>query len=145
MSLAVGTKAPTFTTQDTSGKTVSLENYVGKTVVLYFYPKDDTPGCTKEACSFRDNYSAYQNKDVTVFGVSMDDVASHQKFTDKFNLPFPLLADTNGTIAKAYGVDGGGYAKRVTFVIDGTGSISKVYDTVKTDTHASDILADLGL
>jgi thioredoxin-dependent peroxiredoxin len=145
MSLAVGTKAPTFTTQDTSGKTVSLENYAGKTVVLYFYPKDDTPGCTKEACSFRDNYSAYQNKDVTVFGVSMDDVASHQKFTDKFNLPFPLLADTNGAIAKAYGVDGGGYAKRVTFVIDGTGSISKVYDTVKTDTHASDILADLGL
>jgi thioredoxin-dependent peroxiredoxin len=145
MSLAVGTKAPTFTTQDTSGKTVSLENYAGKTVVLYFYPKDDTPGCTKEACSFRDNYSAYQNKDITVFGVSMDDVASHQKFTDKFNLPFPLLADTNGAIAKAYGVDGGGYAKRVTFVIDGTGKVAHVYDTVKTDTHASDILADLGL
>jgi peroxiredoxin Q/BCP len=145
MSLAVGTKAPTFTTQDTSGKTVSLENYAGKTVVLYFYPKDDTPGCTKEACSFRDNYSAYQDKDVTVFGVSMDDVASHQKFTEKFNLPFPLLADTNGAIAKAYGVDGGGYAKRVTFVIDGTGKVAKVYDTVKTDTHAGDILADLGL
>ncbi|MGA7955298.1 MAG: peroxiredoxin [Gloeobacterales cyanobacterium] len=145
MSLAVGTKAPTFTTQDTSGKTVSLENYAGKTVILYFYPKDDTPGCTKEACSFRDNYSAYQNKDITVFGVSMDDVASHQKFTEKFNLPFPLLADTNGAIAKAYGVDGGGYAKRVTFVIDGTGKVAKVYDTVKTDTHASDILADLGL
>jgi thioredoxin-dependent peroxiredoxin len=145
MSLAVGTKAPTCTTQDTSGKTVSLENYAGKTVVLYFYPKDDTPGCTKEACSFRDNYSAYQDKDVTVFGVSMDDVASHQKFTEKFNLPFPLLADTNGAIAKAYGVDGGGYAKRVTFVIDGTGTVANVYDTVKTDTHASDILADLGL
>jgi peroxiredoxin Q/BCP len=145
MSLAVGTKAPTFTTQDTSGKTVSLENYAGKTVILYFYPKDDTPGCTKEACSFRDNYSAYQDKDITVFGVSMDDVASHQKFTEKFNLPFPLLADTNGAIAKAYGVDGGGYAKRVTFVIDETGKVAKVYDTVKTDTHASDILADLGL
>lgn len=145
MSLAVGTKAPTFTTQDTSGKTVSLENYAGKTVVLYFYPKDDTPGCTKEACSFRDNYSAYQNKDITVFGVSMDNVASHQKFTEKFSLPFPLLTDTNGAIAKAYGVDGGGYAKRVTFVIDKMGSVAKVYDTVKTDTHASDILADLGL
>jgi thioredoxin-dependent peroxiredoxin len=145
MSLAVGTKAPTFTTQDTSGKTVSLENYAGKTVVLYFYPKDDTPGCTKQACSFRDNYSAYQDKDITVFGVSMDNVASHQKFTEKFNLPFPLLADTNGAIAKAYGVDGGGYAKRVTFVIDETGKVAKVYDTVKTDTHASDILADLGL
>jgi peroxiredoxin Q/BCP len=145
MTLAVGTKAPTFTTQDTSGKTVSLESYAGKNVVLYFYPKDDTPGCTKEACSFRDNYSAYQTKDVAVLGVSMDDVASHQKFTEKFNLPFPLLADTNGAIAKAYGVDGGGYAKRVTFVIDGSGSIAKVYDTVKTETHASDILADLGL
>lgn len=145
MSLAVGTKAPTFTTQDTSGKTVSLENYAGKTVVLYFYPKDDTPGCTKQACSFRDNYSAYQDKDITVFGVSVDNVASHQKFTEKFNLPFPLLADTNGAIAKAYGVDGGGYAKRVTFVIDETGKVAKVYDTVKTDTHASDILADLGL
>jgi thioredoxin-dependent peroxiredoxin len=145
MTLAVGTKAPTFTTQDTTGKTVSLENYAGKNVVLYFYPKDDTPGCTKEACSFRDNYSAYQTKDVAVLGVSMDDVASHQKFTEKFNLPFPLLADTNGAIAKAYGVDGGGYAKRVTFVIDDSGSIAKVYDSVKTDTHASDILADLGL
>jgi len=145
MSLAVGTKAPTFTTQDTSGKTVSLENYAGKTVVLYFYPKDDTPGCTKQACSFRDNYRAYQDKDITVFGVSVDNVASHQKFTEKFNLPFPLLADTNGAIAKAYGVDGGGYAKRVTFVIDETGKVAKVYDTVKTDTHASDILADLGL
>jgi len=145
MSLAVGTKAPTFKTQDTSGKTVSLENYAGKTVVLYFYPKDDTPGCTKQACSFRDNYRAYQDKDITVFGVSVDNVASHQKFTEKFNLPFPLLADTNGAIAKAYGVDGGGYAKRVTFVIDETGKVAKVYDTVKTDTHASDILADLGL
>jgi thioredoxin-dependent peroxiredoxin len=145
MSLAVGTKAPTFTTQDTSGKTVSLENYAGKTVVLYFYPKDDTPGCTKQACSFRDNYTAYQNKDITVFGVSMDNVDSHQKFTEKFSLPFPLLADTNGAIAKAYGVDGGGYAKRVTFVIDETGNVAKVYDTVKTETHASDILADLGL
>jgi thioredoxin-dependent peroxiredoxin len=145
MTLAVGTKAPTFTTQDTSGKTVSLENYAGKNVILYFYPKDDTPGCTKEACSFRDNYTAYQTKDVAVLGVSMDDVASHQKFTEKFNLPFPLLADTNGAIAKAYGVDGGGYAKRVTFVIDDSGSIAKVYDSVKTDTHASDILADLGL
>jgi thioredoxin-dependent peroxiredoxin len=145
MSLAVGTKAPTFTAQDTSGKTVSLENYAGKTVVLYFYPKDDTPGCTKQACSFRDNYTAYQNKDITVFGVSMDNVDSHQKFTEKFSLPFPLLADTNGAIAKAYGVDGGGYAKRVTFVIDETGNVAKVYDTVKTETHASDILADLGL
>ncbi len=146
MSLSVGTAAPTFTVKDTNSNTVSLGDFAGKTVVLYFYPKDDTPGCTKEACSFRDNYSAYQGKDVVVLGVSTDDSASHQRFTEKYSLPFPLLADTDGAIAKAYGVDGGGYARRVTYVIDGSGSIIKVYDgTVKTDTHATDILADLGL
>jgi thioredoxin-dependent peroxiredoxin len=111
---------------------------------MYFYPKDDTPGCTKEACSFRDNYSAYQGKDLVVLGVSGDDEASHQKFTEKFNLPFPLLADTNHSIIQSYDVDGGGYAKRVTYVIDGKGQISHVYNSVKTDTHATDILADLG-
>lgn len=146
MSLSVGTAAPTFTVQDTNNNTVSLGDFAGKTVVLYFYPKDDTPGCTKEACSFRDNYSAYQGKDLVVLGVSTDDSASHQRFTEKYSLPFPLLADTDGAIAKAYDVDGGGYARRVTYVIDGSGSIIKVYDgTVKTDTHATDILADLGL
>lgn len=145
MPLTVGTPAPGFTVKDTQGNSVSLSDYAGKTVVLYFYPKDDTPGCTKEACSFRDNYTAYQGKDIAVFGVSMDDVASHQKFTDKFNLPFPLLADVDGTLTQSYGVDGGGYSKRVTYVIDGAGQIIRVYDSVKTDTHATDILADLGL
>lgn len=145
MSLSVGTTAPSFTVKDTNGNTVSLSDFAGKTVVLYFYPKDDTPGCTKEACSFRDSYAEYQGKDVAVLGVSMDDEASHQQFTSKFSLPFPLLADTDGSITKAYDVDGGGYAKRVTYVIDGSGKISHVYTTVKTDTHASDILADLGL
>lgn len=145
MSLSVGTTAPSFTVKDTNGNTVSLSDFAGKTVVLYFYPKDDTPGCTKEACSFRDSYGEYQGKDVAVLGVSMDDEASHQQFTSKFSLPFPLLADTDGSITKAYDVDGGGYAKRVTYVIDGSGKISHVYTTVKTDTHASDILADLGL
>lgn len=145
MSLSVGATAPSFTVKDTNGNTVSLSDFAGKTVVLYFYPKDDTPGCTKEACSFRDSYGEYQGKDVAVLGVSMDDEASHQQFTNKFSLPFPLLADTDGAITKAYGVDGGGYAKRVTYVIDGSGKISHVYTTVKTDTHASDILADLGL
>jgi peroxiredoxin Q/BCP len=96
MPLAVGDTAPNFTVKDTNGNLVSLSNYSGKTVVLYFYPKDDTPGCTKEACSFRDSYSAYQGKDVVVLGVSMDDEASHQKFTEKYSLPFPLLADTEG-------------------------------------------------
>jgi peroxiredoxin Q/BCP len=145
MSLSVGATAPSFTVKDTNGNTVSLSDFAGKTVVLYFYPKDDTPGCTKEACSFRDSYGEYQGKDVAVLGVSMDDEASHQQFTNKFSLPFPLLADTDGAITKAYDVDGGGYAKRVTYVIDGSGKISHVYTTVKTDTHASDILADLGL
>ena len=145
MALSVGTKAPAFTVKDTQGNTVSLSDYAGKTVVLYFYPKDDTPGCTKEACSFRDNYSVYQGKDVAVFGVSGDDESSHQAFTSKFNLPFPLLADTNKSMMQAYDVDGGGYAKRVTYVIGGDGMISHVYTTVNTETHAQDILADLGL
>jgi len=145
MPLSVGDTAPSFTVSDTNGSPVSLSNFARKTVVIYFYPKDDTPGCTKEACSFRDNYSAYQGKDVVVLGVSMDSEASHQQFTDKFSLPFPLLADVDGSITKAYDVDGGGYAKRVTYVIDGNGTISHVYNSVKTDTHATDILADLGV
>lgn len=145
MALSPGTSAPSFTVKDTHGKTVSLSDYAGKTVVLYFYPKDDTPGCTKEACSFRDAYDAYTGKDIVVFGVSKDDEVSHQAFTQKFNLPFPLLADVDGSLMSAYDVDGGGYAKRVTYVIDGSGKIAKVYDSIKTDTHATDILADLGL
>ncbi|MBD1861781.1 MULTISPECIES: peroxiredoxin [Trichocoleus] len=145
MPLSVGDTAPAFTAKDTNGNTVSLSDFAGKAVVLYFYPKDDTPGCTKQACSFRDNYSQYQGKDIVVLGVSIDDETSHQKFTEKFNLPFPLLADVNGAITKAYDVDGGGYAKRVTYVIGSNGTISNVYTTVKTDTHATDILADLGV
>ncbi|MEB3336070.1 MAG: peroxiredoxin [Leptolyngbyaceae bacterium] len=145
MPLSVGTPAPNFTVRDTIGKTVTLSEYRGKNVVLYFYPKDDTPGCTKEACSFRDSYAEYQGKDIVVFGVSTDDEASHQLFTQKFNLPFPLLADVDGAIAKAYDVFGGSYAKRVTYVIDPNGTISHVYTTVNTETHASDILAALAL
>jgi thioredoxin-dependent peroxiredoxin len=145
MALSVGTTAPAFTTKDTNGKIMSLSDFAGKTVIMYFYPKDDTPGCTKEACSFRDNYAAYQGKNLVVLGVSADDESSHQQFTEKFNLPFPLLADVDHSIIKTYDVDGGGYAKRVTYVIDGSGKISHVYSSVKTDTHATDILADLGL
>ncbi|GAB4238938.1 MAG: peroxiredoxin [Elainellaceae cyanobacterium] len=144
MPLSTGDTAPNFTVKDTNGNTVSLADYAGKTVVLYFYPKDDTPGCTKEACGFRDYYADYQGKDIVVFGVSTDDEASHKAFTDKFNLPFPLLADTDGAITKAYDVDGGGYAKRVTYVIGGDGKIAKVYTTVNTATHATDILAEIG-
>ncbi|MBW4695246.1 MAG: peroxiredoxin [Lyngbya sp. HA4199-MV5] len=147
MPLSVGDTAPNFTVKDTIGKTVTLSEYAGKTVVLYFYPKDDTPGCTKEACSFRDNYEQYLSQGITVFGVSLDDELSHQQFTEKFNLPFPLLADVDGAIAKAYDVimerNGTLYAQRVTYVIGGDRKIEKVYTSIQTDTHASDILAEI--
>ncbi|MBU7582524.1 MAG: peroxiredoxin [Nostoc sp. TH1S01] len=145
MPLAVGTDAPAFTVKDTNGNTVSLSDFAGKTVVLYFYPKDDTPGCTKQACSFRDAQEQYQGKDIVVLGVSADDEVSHQAFTQKFNLNFPLLADTEKTLIQAYDVDGGGYAKRVTYVIDPNGKIVHVDANVNTSNHASDILAALGL
>ncbi|MGC1308529.1 MAG: peroxiredoxin [Phormidesmis sp.] len=146
MALAEGITAPNFTSKDDQGNAISLSDFEGKTVVLYFYPKDDTPGCTKQACSFRDSYAAYQGKDLVVLGVSRDDETSHQAFKSKFELPFPLVVDTDGTISSAYEVDGGGYSKRVTFVIDSKGVISKVYEgNIKTDTHATDILADLGM
>lgn len=141
MTLAVGTVAPSFTTVDDAGKTVSLSDFPGKTVVLYFYPKDDTPGCTKEAQSFRDNYQQYQDNDMVVLGVSMDDQTSHKQFKEKYGLPFQLLVDTDGAITKAYDVEGGGYSKRVTYVIDGEGKISYVDEKVKTGTHAEDILS----
>ncbi|MBS0017601.1 MAG: peroxiredoxin [Arthrospira sp. SH-MAG29] len=141
MALSARTKAPAFTAKDTNGNTVSLSDFAGKTVVLYFYPKDDTPGCTKEAESFRDNYEKYKSRDMVVLGVSTDDEASHKLFTEKYGLPFQLLADTDGAITKAYGVDGGGYAKRVTYIINGEGVIDYVDDKVNTSTHAQDILA----
>ncbi len=144
MALSVGTKAPAFTAKDADGNTVSLSDLAGKTVVLYFYPKDDTPGCTKEAQSFRDNYAEYQGKDMVVLGVSTDDEASHKLFQEKYGLPFQLLADSDKTITKAYDVDGGGYAKRVTYIIDGDGNIAHVDEAVKTATHAQDILAVMG-
>ena len=141
MALTVGMDAPAFTAKDTNGNTISLSDFAGKTVVLYFYPKDDTPGCTKQAQSFRDNYAEYQGKEMVVLGVSMDDEASHKIFTEKYGLPFNLLADTDGAITKAYDVDGGGYAKRVTYVIDSNGKITHVDASVNTSTHAQDILA----
>ncbi|BAY74115.1 alkyl hydroperoxide reductase [Nostoc linckia z18] len=145
MPLAVGTDAPAFTAKDTNGNTVSLSDFAGKTVVLYFYPKDDTPGCTKQACSFRDAQSKYQSQDVVVLGVSADDEVSHQAFTQKYNLNFPLLADTDKSLIKAFDVDGGGYAKRVTYVIGPDGKITHVDASVNTTTHAEDVLAALGL
>ena len=145
MTLPVGTAAPAFTARDTNGNVVKLSDFAGKPLVLYFYPKDDTPGCTKEACSFRDSYSDFRNKDVAILGVSRDDEVSHQQFSQKFSLPFPLLADTDGAITKAYDVEKGEKAKRVTYIIDGIGKISKVYegDNLNTETHGRDILASL--
>ena len=145
MALSEGTKAPNFSSTDDAGNSVSLSDFSGKPVVIYFYPKDDTPGCTKQACSFRDSYSEYQGKEIVVLGVSKDDETSHKAFKEKFSLPFPLIVDTDGAIAKAFDVEGGGYAKRVTFVIDKEGSITKVYDTINTETHATDVLSDLNL
>jgi peroxiredoxin Q/BCP len=143
MTLPVGAAAPAFTAKDTTGKTVKLSDFADKILVLYFYPKDDTPGCTKEACSFRDSYSEFRGKDIAVLGVSRDSEASHQKFADKFSLPFPLLADVDGAITKAYDVVKGEKAKRVTYIIDKIGKIAQVYegDNLNTETHAKDILA----
>ncbi len=144
MVLAAGTTAPAFSAKDDAGNTVSLSDYKGKIVVLYFYPKDDTPGCTKEAQSFRDSFPDYQSKEIEVLGVSMDDEASHKLFKEKYGLPFTLVADPDGAITKAYDVEGGGYSKRVTYIISADGVIDKVIDRVQTDTHATDILAEIG-
>jgi thioredoxin-dependent peroxiredoxin len=149
--LQVGDVAPAFEAQTQSGKTVKLSDLKGKTVVLYFYPKDDTPGCTKEACSFRDHIGALQAKDVVVLGVSADDVTSHQKFAQKFSLPFDLLADTDKRIIQAYGAWGEktNYGKsymgiiRSTVVIGPDGKVKEIIKKVNTETHATDILATL--
>jgi peroxiredoxin Q/BCP len=149
--LAVGAKAPAFSAPDQSGQTVSLSDFKGKKVVLYFYPKDDTPGCTVEACSFRDEHSAFQKKGAVVLGVSPDSAKSHTKFIEKFSLPFPLLADEDHKIAEAYGVwvEKSMYGKkymgveRSTFVIDSRGKLSAVYRKVKPAEHTTEVLAGL--
>jgi len=143
MALAIGTPAPSFSTVDDAGNPVTLADFAGKTVVLYFYPKHDTPGCTKEAQSFKENYDEYKDKEIVVLGVSTDDQASHKVFKEKYGLPFQLLVDEDRAITQAYDVDGGGYAKRVTYVINNEGVISYVDDAVKTATHATDILESI--
>ena len=145
MALTAGSVAPNFIAKDESGNPISLSDYQGKTVVLYFYPKDDTSGCTKEACSFRDANETYQNNDIVVLGVSMDDSASHQAFKQKYGLPFTLIADPDGIITQTYDVSGGGYSKRVTFIINGDGIIDQVFDSIQKATHGTDILKALGL
>lgn len=149
--LEVGDAAPDFTLESDTGETVRLADLRGRRVVLYFYPKDDTSGCTKEACGFRDEREAYENRDVTVLGVSPDDVASHVKFRDKYDLNFPLLADPDHAVAEAYGAWGKKklYGReyegvlRSTFLIGPDGNIEKIYRKVKPAEHAAEILEDL--
>ena len=148
MDLAVGDKAPDLSLPDQSGETVSLKDFKGKQVVLYFYPKDDTPGCTKEACSFRDSDAALKKAGAVVLGVSMDGQTSHQKFITKFKLPFTLLSDEDAAVSKAYGV----YKlknmygrthwglERSTFVIDQAGKLKAIFRKVKVDRHTEEVL-----
>ncbi|NLV92242.1 MAG: peroxiredoxin [Firmicutes bacterium] len=142
--MAIGDLAPKFSLPDQDGAVVNLKDYVGKNVVLYFYPKDDTPKCTIEACSFRDNLREYQTLNAVVLGVSKDSAASHRRFADKYNLNFPLLSDEDLAVAKAYGV----YRRtknseqeswefvRSTFLIDGEGRLAQIWYDVQVDGHA---------
>ena len=143
----VGKPAPEFELPDQTGQLHSLEDYRDRWVVLYFYPKDDTPGCTTEACEFRDDIFKFRDANAQILGVSFDDVESHQKFAEHYNLPFPLLADTEGLAADAYGVRtrmfGMKVAKRQTFLIDPAGTLVKHYEKVKPATHSDEVLADL--
>jgi len=147
--LEPGVKAPEFTTIDQSGNKVTLKDYRGKKVVLYFYPKDDTPGCTKEACAFRDSFESFKGLGVEILGVSIDNEKSHKSFAEKFKLPFKLLADTDKKIVTAYGVWGekSMYGRkymgtnRVTYLINESGSIAAVFPKVKPQEHAAEILA----
>ena len=149
--LTIGTKAPDFTLPDKDGNPVRLADYLGKKVVLYFYPKDNTPGCTRQACAFAAAYDGFRQRDVAVIGVSKDSVASHLKFAQKHDLPFILLADPELQAIQAYGVwqEKKLYGKvsmgvvRTTFIIDEHGNIEKVMPKVKPDTNAAEILAYL--
>ncbi|MBT8135792.1 MAG: peroxiredoxin [Gammaproteobacteria bacterium] len=144
---AVGEMAPSFELLDQKGKTHAVDDYRGKWVVMYFYPKDDTPGCTTEACAFRDDIFKFRKMGVSILGVSVDDVKSHAEFAEKYSLPFPLLADTDMTTTRAYGVlRNYGLLKlssRQTFVIDPDGRIAKHYAKVDPDTHSSQLQADI--
>jgi peroxiredoxin Q/BCP len=146
--LKAGDTAPKFSTQNEKGETISLDQLKGKKVVLYFYPKDDTPGCTAEACSLRDHYAKFEEQGYVILGVSPDKEAKHQKFIEKYNLPFSLLVDTEAEIMKAYGVWGPKKfmgkeyigVHRTTFIIDEQGVINKVIEKVDTKNHATQIL-----
>jgi len=146
-----GQKAPTFSVNDNNGNLVKLSDFEGKNLVLYFYPKDDTPGCTKEACSFRDSFSEFRNKNIEILGVSRDDEKSHKKFVDKYELSFILLADPEKKVVKKYGVWGEKVfmgkkytgTARTTFIIDKDFKIKKIFQKVSVLGHTQEILSSL--
>ncbi len=150
--LTTGDQAPAFSAKNQNGENISLSDFAGKTVILYFYPKDDTPGCTAEACSFRDNYEALSAKGYVVIGVSTDDEKSHTKFVNKYNLPFNLIADTNKKIVEAYGVwvEKSMYGKtymgtaRKTFIINPEGKIQHIIEKVDTKNSSQQVLDLVG-
>jgi len=149
MTLAAGVQAPDFVLSDENKTQRRLSDFRGRIVVLYFYPKDDTPGCTTEACNFRDDYSAYINADVIILGVSADSPESHVKFKEKYRIPFSLLADSGHKVCDQYGVWGAKKfmgrdydgVKRTTFLIDSNGRIAKVFENVRPSEHSSEVLA----
>jgi thioredoxin-dependent peroxiredoxin len=148
MNLKAGDKAPVFTGKDQDGNPIKLSDFKGKKVVLYFYPNDDTPGCTAEACNLRDNYSKFKKANYVILGVSANDEKSHRKFIEKFSLPFPLIADTDKTINELYGVwrEKNTFGKtymgtvRTTFIIDESGKIEEVIEKVNNEDHTAQIL-----
>lgn len=150
-SLNVGDKAPNFSLPSTDGKEISLKDLKGKKIVLYFYPKDDTSGCTKEACSFTENLARVRKKGAVIFGVSADSIKAHQKFTEKYSLGFPLLSDESKEMIKAYGVwkEKSMYGRkymgieRTTFIIDEQGKITHIFPKVKVEGHTEEVLEKL--
>ncbi len=151
LKLKVGDRAPEFSTLTSGGSTLSLAELKGKPVIVYFYPRDDTPGCTKEACGFRDAFAEFKKRGALILGVSPDSVKSHDKFISKFQLPFPLLSDTEHRIAEAYGVWGEKIfmgrkylgVHRVTFLVGPDGRIQNIWPRVKPEEHAAEVLAAL--
>ena len=145
--LTAGMNAPDFVLVDQNNIKRSLSDFKGKWVVLYFYPKDDTPGCTTEACSFRDNMEIISKLNTNILGVSVDSQESHKEFSEKYSLPFPILADVNGEVAKKYDSYGSfvgfKYASRHTFIINPSGKIHKVYKKVNPSKHASEVIEEL--
>lgn len=153
MSVTLGKTAPNFELKDTDGRTHRLRDYRDTWVLVYFYPKDDTPGCTTEACGIRDRFPDFKKLDITVFGISVDSAASHKKFVEKYHLPFTLLTDEEKRVVKAWGV----WAKkkfmgreymgtaRTSFLIDPHGTVAKIYRNVKPDAHADEVLRDVAL